>query len=143
LPKTGITFDHRASAMRQRKVHLLVAVGHGGQRRRGFGLLAAREGIAPSITASSAITSTPATTWATATATREGDGHYYYPKQQCGQFEESSPEVDKKTFFQIGISTISQFLQHQKFFDPQEEISDQKGRKSIPEVENFQLLGNL
>jgi hypothetical protein len=50
--------------------------------------------------------------------------------------------VDKKTFFQLGITTISQFLQ-QKKINNQEGISDQKGWKSLPEVEKFQLLDNL
>jgi hypothetical protein len=44
---------------------------------------------------------------------------------------------------EIGISTISQFLQPKMIFNPLEGIFDQKGRKSLPEVENFQLLGNL
>jgi hypothetical protein len=69
------------------------------------------------------------------------NGHYYYPTQQCGRSEESSPEVDKKTFFQLGISTISQFLQPKKIFNHQDGISDQKGWKSLPEVEKFHLLG--
>ncbi len=136
----GHCINHCASAMRQQKVHLLVAVGHGGRRRQGFLSLAAWKGTAPSTTALSAITSTPRTS--RATTPREGDGHYYYPTQQCGRSEESLPKVDKKTFFQIGISTISQFLQPKKFFDHQEGISDQKGWKSLPEVEEFQLLGN-
>jgi hypothetical protein len=106
-------------------------------------LLGAWEGITLSTMALSTITSTPATSRATMALTREGEGHYYYPTQQCGQSEESSPKVDKKTIFQLGISTISQFLQPKKIFDHQEGISDQKGQKSLPEVENFQLLGNL
>ncbi len=137
------SFDHRALAMRQRKVCLLVTVGHGGQWQQGFGLLTTREGIALSTTTSSAITSTPVTRRATMTAMREGDGHYYYPMQRFSRSEESSPKVDKKTFFQLGISTISQLLQPKKIFDHQEGISDLKGWKSYPEVKIFQLLVNL
>jgi hypothetical protein len=137
------SFDHRASATRKQKVHLLVAVGHGGQWWWGFWSLTAREGIAPSTTASSAITSTPATSRATMTATREGAGHYNYPMQQCSRSEEFSPKVDKKIFFQLGISNISPFLQPKNIFDPQEGISDQKDQKSLPEVEKNQLIGNL
>jgi hypothetical protein len=135
-----VSFDHGALAMQQRKVHLLVVVGHGGQRWWGFWLLAAQKGTPPSTTALSAITSTPMTSRVTMTAMREGDGHYYYPTQQCGRSEESSPKVDKKTFFQLGISTISQFQQPKVIFDHQEGISDQKGRKSLPEVEKISIV---
>jgi hypothetical protein len=44
----------------------------------------------------------------------------------------------KSTF--IRISTKSPILQPKNMFDLQEGISDQKGRKSLPEVEKFQLL---
>ncbi len=56
---------------------------------------------------------------------------------------ESSPKADKKTFFKLGISTISQFLYSKKIFDHQKGISGQKGQKSCPEVDKFQLLGTI
>jgi hypothetical protein len=43
----------------------------------------------------------------------------------------------------LGISTIFSISTAKKDFRPQEGISDQKGRKSIPEVEKFQLMGNM
>jgi hypothetical protein len=51
--------------------------------------------------------------------------------QQCGRLEESSPEVDKKTFLQLGSSNN---FYSQKKNQPQEGISDQKGWKSLPEA---------
>jgi hypothetical protein len=94
-------------------------------------MLAAREGIALPTTALSAITSTPMTSKGTTTTMREGDRHYYYPMQQCSQSEESSPKVDKKTFFQLGISTVSQFLLPIKIFDLRKRFLTQKVQNSF------------
>jgi hypothetical protein len=52
------SFDHCTSAARQRKVHLLVAAGHGRQGQQGFWLLAAWKGTTLSTTATSANMST-------------------------------------------------------------------------------------
>jgi hypothetical protein len=112
-------FDHCASAMGQRNVHLLVAVGHGGQWRQGFWLLAAWKETAPSTVASIAITST-------CYHDRDEGGRWALLLSDAAMWpsEESSPKVDKRIFFQLGISTISKFLQPKKIFDHQEGISD-------------------
>jgi hypothetical protein len=83
-----------------------------------------------------------ATAWATtaATATREGDGHCYLLDSRRSVLP---PLLSPPKTLLVGISMKSPNLSPKKIFAPLEGIFALLVQKSLPEVQQFQLLGNL
>ena len=106
--------------------------------------LAARKGTAPPTTVTSAIRSAAtagATT--TTTATREGDEHHYLLDTEAGGGGAMPPLVSPPKTLLVGISTKSPNLQSKKIFASLEGIFALMVQQTLPEVQKFQLFGNL
>ena len=110
--------------------------------------MARKETAPPTMATTTVMSAATAGATTTATATREGDEHYYLLDAEARGGSNAAdlcflPSCLLPNTLLVGISMKSPNLQPKKIFAPLREIFALSVQKTLPEVQNFQLFGNL